>query len=135
LALIFDTGPLVALLDTTDPDHERCLELVESVSELRLVPPSVLLEVEYLLRPWPEAFPALLADFGTGAFQLLELPAEWLARVGELLERYRDVKLGFVDATVLVATEMLGETRLATLDRHHFSAVRPEHVDALTLLP
>jgi hypothetical protein len=40
-----------------------------------------------------------------------------------------------VDATVLAATEMLRETKLATLDHRHFHTVRPSHCDTLVLLP
>jgi uncharacterized protein len=95
----------------------------------------VLVEVEYLLRPWPHAFAALLAEFGDGSLELLDLPGRWLLRAGELLDRYRDLSLGLVDATVLAATEMLEETKLATLDRRHFHAVKPTHCEALQLLP
>ncbi len=135
MALIVDTGPLVALLDATDPDHERCAQLLRDTREPRVVPVCVLVEVEYLLRPWPEAFAALLADFDSGAFELLDLPARWLARSGELIERYRDLALGLVDATVIAAAEMLDETKVATLDHRHFTVVRPAHAPALTLLP
>ena len=135
MALIVDTGPLVALLDATDPDHERCARLLQETRELRVVPVCVLVEVEYLLRPWPEAFAALLADFETGAFRLLDLPARWLARSGELIDRHRDLALGLVDATVIAAAEMLGETKIATLDHRHFTVVRPTHTQALSLLP
>jgi predicted nucleic acid-binding protein len=135
MALILDTGPLVALLDATDPDHERCTALIQDSDEPRLVPVCVLVEVEYLLRPWPAAFTALLAELESGALELLDLPKRWLGRAGELLERYRDMQLGLVDATVLAATEMLGETKLATLDRRHFLTVCPSHCEALQLLP
>lgn len=135
MALIIDTGPLVALLDATDPDHERCAALLREAHEPRIVPVCVLVEVEYLLRPWPQALPALLADFDTGALELLDLPARWLQRSGELIERYRDLPLGLVDATVIAATEMLDETKVATLDHRHFTVVRPAHAPALELLP
>ena len=39
------------------------------------------------------------------------------------------------DATVVAATELLGESKLATLDERHFTVVRPAHAAALTLLP
>lgn len=135
MALIVDTGPLVAMLDATDPDHERCTELLQGSAESRVVPLCVLVEVAYLLRPWPPAFPALLADFESGALELLDLPPRWLHRVGELLETYRDLSLGLVDATVVAATEMLRESKIATLDHRHFAVVRPAHTGALTLLP
>ncbi len=135
MALIVHTGPLVALLDATDPEHERCRELLDQVGEPRLVPVCVLVEVEYLLRPWPEAFPALLAESEAGALDLLELPAPWLLRAGELLDRHRDLPLGLVDATVVAATEMLAESKLATLDGVTSRWAGPAHTAALTLLP
>lgn len=135
MALILDTGPLVALLDATDPDHKRCADLIQGSNERRLVPVCVLVEVEYLLRPWPHAFGALLAELDRGTLELLELPKRWLLRAGELLDRYRDLSLGLVDASVLAATEMLDEPKLATLDRRHFHALRPSHCEALQLLP
>jgi predicted nucleic acid-binding protein len=135
MALILDTGPLVALLDATDPDHQRCADLIQGSSEPRMVPICVLVEVEYLLRPWPRAFAALLAELDSGSLELLDLPRRWLLRAGELLDRYRDLSLGLVDATVLAATEMLDEPKLATLDRRHFHAVKPAHCEVLQLLP
>ena len=135
MALIIDTGPLVSLLDATDPDHDRCTQLLQDTNEERVVPTGVLVEVEYLLRPWPDAFSRLLSDFAAGGFELLELPLQWVLRAGELLERYRDLHLGLVDASVVAATEMLDEPKLATLDRRHFAVIRPAHTAALTLLP
>lgn len=61
-------------------------------------------------------------------------PAE-LARAGALVDHYADLPLGLVDATVLACVERLREAKLATLDRRHFSVVRPVHTDHLQLLP
>lgn len=36
---------------------------------------------------------------------------------------------------VIALAERLGVTEIATLDRRHFTVVRPRHVSALTLLP
>ena len=123
------------MLDATDPDHERCAQLLTTSSEPRIVPVCVLVEVEYLLRPWPEAFPALVEDVTAGVFELLQLPARSLARAGAMIERYSDLSLGLVDATVIAAAELLRETKVVTLDHRHFSVVRPEHTSSLTLLP
>lgn len=123
------------MLDRSDPDHQRCAKLIGECAEQLVIPVCVLVEVEYMVRPWPEAFDGLLADIDEGVFSLLELPPSRLERVGELLTRYRNLPLGLVDATVLTAAEMLSEDKLATLDHRHFTVVRPDHVEALTLLP
>ena len=43
------------------------------------------------------------------------------------------MRLGTVDASVVAAAERLGITAIATLDRRHFSVVRPRHVEAFAL--
>jgi predicted nucleic acid-binding protein len=40
-----------------------------------------------------------------------------------------------VDAAVIGLAERLRITEIATLDRRHFTVVRPVHVGAFTLLP
>ena len=135
MALILDTGPLVALLDATDPDHERCAALIGGTPETRVIPGPVLVEVEYLVRPWPGAFAALLADVARGALVVRDLDRAATLRAGELVEQYRDLPLGFVDAAVIALAERLGEPKVATLDHRHFAVVRPAHVYALDLLP
>jgi uncharacterized protein len=51
------------------------------------------------------------------------------------MERYADARVGFADAAVLAIVERLNEPKLATLDRRHFSLMRPRHIETLTLLP
>jgi predicted nucleic acid-binding protein len=43
--------------------------------------------------------------------------------------------LGIVDAAVIAIAERLNLTDVATVDRKHFSIVRPRHASAFTLLP
>jgi hypothetical protein len=37
--------------------------------------------------------------------------------------------------SIVATAERLGEANVATLDRRHFTVVRPAHVEAFTLLP
>lgn len=55
--------------------------------------------------------------------------------MAELVRQYDDLPLGTTDASVIALAERLGVTEVATLDRRHFTVVRPRHVSALTLLP
>lgn len=58
-----------------------------------------------------------------------------LDRIGELVETYGDLRLGTVDASVTAVAERLGATTIATLDRRHFTIVRPGHLAAFHLVP
>lgn len=49
--------------------------------------------------------------------------------------QYADLPLGSVDASVVAVVGRLGVTTVMTIDRRHFTVVRPRHVDAFTLLP
>lgn len=76
-----------------------------------------------------------LGDFAAG--NLVSEPVavnEWL-RIAELVSVYRDLPLGSVDASVIAAAERLNVEQVATLDRRHFTIVRPRHVEAFELLP
>jgi uncharacterized protein len=52
-----------------------------------------------------------------------------------LVRQYADLKLGGTDAAVIATAERLGITRVATVDRRHFTVVRPNHVASFALLP
>lgn len=101
------------------------------------MPTLVITEVAYLLgtRLGTEPEVRFLGDLAAGAFTVEPVAAmDWL-RIAELVARYRDLPLGTVDASVVAAAERLGVTEVATVDRRHFTVVRPAHVAAFTLLP
>ena len=74
-----------------------------------------------------------LGDVASGEFAVEPVHAVDWERIAELVARYRDMRLGTVNASVVAAAERLGITTIATLDRRHFSVVRPRHVEAFTL--
>jgi uncharacterized protein len=57
------------------------------------------------------------------------------ARMVVLVEQYADLPLGTSDASAVALAERLDITEVATLDRRHFTMVRPRHAPTLTLLP
>jgi uncharacterized protein len=137
MALILDTGPLLAALDANDPDHRRCASLLEDTREDLLVPALVLAELDYwcLERLDANAWLVFLEDLLEGAYRVEHPSDRDLHRCRELQAQYEDLDLGVVDASIVALAERLGTDRVATLDRRHFSVVRPQHVEALTLLP
>jgi uncharacterized protein len=137
MALVLDTGPLLAALDAADPDHGRCANLLSESDEDLVVPALVLAELDYWCheRLGSSAWISFLEDLLAGAYRLEPVTMLDLARCHEIQAQYDDQSLGVVDASVLALVERLGETRLATLDHRHFSVLRPAHVKALHLLP
>ncbi len=55
--------------------------------------------------------------------------------MSDLVEMYANLPLGAADASVIAVAERLELAEVATLDRRHFTVVRPRHVNAFTLLP
>jgi predicted nucleic acid-binding protein len=137
LALVLDTGPIVAALDVGDERHEAGRRIFESPHERRVVAAPVLVELDHLLsrQIGSDAFPALLETIHRGELDIVDLSNRDYVRARELMRTYADLRVGFVDAAVLAIVERLHEPKLATLDRRHFSVMRPRHVDALELLP
>jgi predicted nucleic acid-binding protein len=137
VALILDTGPLLAAFDAADPDHQACAALLTEAEEDLVVPALVLGELDYWCaeRLDPGVWLAFLDDVLAGAYRVESPRGEDYARCRGLQEQYADLSVGVVDASVLALIERLGEDKLATLDHRHFSVIRPAHVEALHLLP
>ena len=85
-------------------------------------------EVCWLLGRWPKVEAAFLAQVARGTFELVHLTPADVTRMGELVLQYADFPLGGVDASVIAVAERFGVDRVATLDRRHFSVVKPAHV-------
>lgn len=137
MALVLDTSVLLAALDAADPDHGPCAGLIAGTSEELIVPALVLSELDYWCheRLTPEAWLTFLADVLAGSYGVQNPTHRDLERCNELQSTYADLRLGVVDASVLAVVERLEEPKLATLDHRHFATVRPQHVEALALLP
>ena len=135
--LVVDTGPLYAAADRDDPDHGRCQELLRTHSGPLKVPVLAVAEVTHFLaaRLHPDVELRFLAELTLGNLSVEPVHASDWFRIAQLVERYRELPLGTVDASVVAAAERLGISTIATLDRRHFSVVRPAHVDSFELVP
>jgi predicted nucleic acid-binding protein len=138
--ILVDTGPIVAAALTRDTHHRACVDLFTAAhlaGDALAVPAPVVTEACYLLarEAGSRAEAAFLDSLGHGDLEVVDLePVDW-CRAAELVRRYADLPLGAVDASVVAVPERLRIAGIATIDRRHFSIVRPRHVDAFTLLP
>jgi len=137
VSVIADTGPLYALIDSSDVWHRRVVTWWRKQPRDVIVPVSVLPEVSYLLqtRIGPAAEQAFIQAVADGEFVTEPLEPEDIVRAAALLTEYADLPLGFVDAIVVATAERLGTREVLTSDHGHFGVVRPIHARSLLLLP
>lgn len=137
MAALVDAGPLYAVADANDDEHEACVELLTVLVGPLVVPVLVAAEVVQLLeaRLGAEAEVRFVGALAAGELVVESVSAADWERVAELVWQYRDLPLGTVDASLVAAAERLGIVTVATLDRRHFSVVRPAHAAAFDLLP
>ena len=69
MALVCDTGIILAAMDRNDIAHDRCLKLLASVTEERVVPAPVMVELDYWFHKYfgPRAIVAYIDDIANGA--------------------------------------------------------------------
>lgn len=127
-ATIWRVNPVAAhLVDVTHPYHEcvtnrdKLLHLVESLPEEQA---GELLRLATELYAVPDQRQPLPAFVGIGD-----------SGRSDVSERVDDLLVGGTDASVIATAERLGVTHIATIDRRHFTVVRPKHVESFTLLP
>ena len=134
--MITDTGVVYAAMERSDPSHATCVELLERTGDPLVVPSPVLVELDWIgdARGVP-VLDATLASVESGSIEVIDLSPADYTRIRELCRQYRDLGLGLVDASVIAIAERLEQETIATLDRRHFSVVRPIHIDAFTLVP
>jgi len=137
---VCDTGPLVAAAIIDDAHHRECVDLLASLhlaGRPILVPGPVVAEVGYLLarEGGARVEAQFLSSLADGTLWPVELTRDDYRRAAQLVLEYASLPLGTTDATVIAMCERLGLAEVATLDRKHFTVIRPLHVEALTLLP
>jgi predicted nucleic acid-binding protein len=135
--IVVDTGPLYAAADRSDAHHAACSTLFAESTEPLTIPVSVVIETSFLIeRHLGASAEAAFLDSLTPPGVIVEqLSNDDVARMAQLITTYADLPLGAVDASVVAIAERLGATTLISLDRRHFSVVRPKHATAFTLLP
>lgn len=135
--MLLDTGIIYALADRSDAWHVRARTFVQNFKGKLIVPATVIPEACYLLQAHlsSEAEAAFITSIVNRSLRLEQIDEEDLGRAAELMGAYSDLKVGLVDASVVAVAERLNITAIMTTDRRHFSAIKPKHCPAFTLLP
>lgn len=116
-AVLVDTGPIVALLNSRDRHHEWSREIFAEIEAPVLSCEAVLSEAFFLLRNARGGGEAVLKLVDRG---LVRLPFRLDAQAGpvrRLLARYSNVPMSLADACLVRMSEQVSESVLLTLDR------------------
>jgi predicted nucleic acid-binding protein len=134
-AVLVDAGPLIALLDRSDPNHDRCGKTLRSIRDPLATVWPVFTEAMYLLRFSWDAQEALWEMVEIEALRLLPVDDTDMPRMRALVRTYRDLPMDLADAALVRVAERDKLRRIFTLDRRDFGVYRPEGLGRFSLLP
>lgn len=115
-----DAGPLIALIDAGEPDHDRCRETLQTLELPLLTTWPAFTEAIYLLghgASWPGQ-DALWTMVRRGALTVADVDLELALRSADLMGRYRDHPMDLADATLVAVAEARDLRTIFTLDEH-----------------
>lgn len=133
-AVLVDAGPLIALLDRSDPHHDACKRAFQSNRDQLVTVWPAITEAAYLLSTIA-AQSALLEMIQLDTPSVVLLQRDDIPRITELMRKYADLPMDLADAAIVRVAEREGIRRVLTIDRKDFSVYRAKGLGKLTLLP
>jgi predicted nucleic acid-binding protein len=135
--VIVDTSALLAYFDTNEPDHEAVARVIDRSTELLVVSPYVLAELDYLVavRVGSDAELAVLRELSSGAWELASFGATDLELAAAVITKFHDQHIGVADASNVVLADRYSTRKIVTLDRRHFTVLRPISGGRFALAP
>ncbi|HET6549291.1 MAG TPA: PIN domain-containing protein [Solirubrobacter sp.] len=135
--VVADTSALLAYFDASEPDHAAVVETITAATDLLVVSPYVVAELDYLVatRHGIDAELAVLDELTGGAWELAGFGVDDLRHARSIVASYRDQEIGVADASNVVLAERYRTRTIATLDRRHFDVLRSATGDRFTVLP
>ncbi|MGH7905271.1 MAG: type II toxin-antitoxin system VapC family toxin [Candidatus Binataceae bacterium] len=133
--VLVDAGPLVALIDRSDPHHKACREALKAIPDAMVTVWPAFTEAMYLLGSSAEAQRALWDMINMGGLQFLKLASEDCLRMRELMWKYRDLPMDLADAALVRVAERERLHRIFTVDRQDFQLYRPNRFDRFEIIP
>ncbi len=114
--VLLDTGVIVALLDRSERNHARCVQVLGNLDQPLATCEAVIAESCYLLRGLHGAPETVLANVEQGVFQIPFQLNRAAAVVRSILRKYRDMPSDFADACLIHLADELDTGEILTLD-------------------
>lgn len=122
---LLDTGPLVALLDRRDSDHEWVASRFGAVVGHLVTTGAVVTEATFFLQNVRDGMARLIELLANPKIEIRNcFNPDKLQSAAALMERYADTPMDFADATLVVLAEELQTDRILTLDERGFRTYR-----------
>ncbi|HUE89868.1 MAG TPA: PIN domain-containing protein [Vicinamibacterales bacterium] len=122
--ILVDTGPLIALFDPKDGQHQRCAKALKGMRvPIRTTVP-VLTEAFHMLGPGSVGSDRLREFVLKRGLSVWWFDHATLSRAFELMDVYSDHPMDLADASLIVAAEILGTRKVFTIDRTDFAVYR-----------
>jgi len=122
--ILVDTGPLVALFDRKDKEHDRCVRALKSLREPLITTIPVLTETFYMLGPASRESDRLKDFIERRGLSLWFFDSGSLNRAFELMEIYAGHPMDLADASLVASAELLGTRKVFTVDRRDFETYK-----------
>jgi uncharacterized protein len=135
--ILLDTSGLFAVLNPDQPGHAAAASVLAEEQTPLILSPFVLCQLDYLLltRGRGDSELALLEEVAHGAYELAAFARDDVAAALQTARRYRDLRVGLADASIVVLADRYGTNRVLTLDERHFRALRTLRGDPFVVLP
>jgi uncharacterized protein len=137
VALIVDAGALYAQADAEEPRHDAVARVLVAEREALVTTELAIAEADYLIltRLGVGVELAFLEDLAMGTYIVACLTRDELRTAREIVERYRDLRLGLADASLVVLAHRYGTRRILTFDERAFRSVASLQGGSFTVLP
>ena len=109
---------MIALLDRSDHAHARCVEALRAIRDPLVTVWPAVTEAMHLLGDVHAGQEYLCDMLEDEAIGIVELDAADVPRIKELMRKYRDLPMDFVDAVFVAIAERLRLNRIVSFDRH-----------------
>lgn len=115
--ILIDSGPLIALFDSSDRFHKESLEFIKSNSYPLITTIASITETLHLLDFNRNAQIDFLEWVSRGGIAVENIENVDFNRLKELTEKYRDLPMDFADSCLVLLAEKLDINTIATIDR------------------
>lgn len=137
MTLIVDAGALYAQADADDPAHDEVVDLLRSERGPIVTSELAVAEADYLIldRLGIDVEIDFITDLVEGTFSVECLTHADLDEALAVVQRYRDLRVGLADASLVVLAARHRTRRILTFDHRAFRTVAPLQGGEFVVLP